>query len=84
MVENNPMKNPEIAEKANSKKRRAVVINNVQYDGVILAAKAIGVSPTTICDWCKKGYTADGMICRYEDELNKNFPPFQKTTHITN
>lgn len=84
MSESNPMKNPETAEKVNSQKRRAVVINNIRYDGVILAAEAVGVSPTTVCDWCKKGYTSDGKICRYEDELNKNFPPFQKATHITN
>lgn len=76
MSNNNPMKNPEIAEKVNAQKRRPVIINGQRYDGVLEASRQLGVCDDTIIRWCKNGYDANGNICRYEDELNKDFPPF--------
>ncbi len=76
MSKNNPMQDPEIAEKVNGQKRRPVVINGQRYIGVLEAARQLHVCEDTVIRWCKKGYDAYGNICRYEDELNKNFPVF--------
>lgn len=73
----NPMKNPKIAEKVSIQNSRPVIINGIRYRGVLAAAKELKVAEPTICDWCTKGYDAHGSICRYEDELNKIFPPYK-------
>ena len=78
MSENNPMKNPEIAKKVALKTSRAVIINGIRYYGVLEAARQLKVSEPTIRDWCRHGYDTNGLICRYEDELNKEFPPFTR------
>lgn len=80
MQTNNPMKNRETSEKVNAQKRRAVIIDGVKYDGVIVASKAIGVLPNTISRWCNKGYNTKGKPCRYADEPQKDYPSI-KITH---
>jgi hypothetical protein len=73
MSKNNPMKNKETAEKNGKSHRRAVVINNKYYDGVITAAKELNHSTDTIISWCKKGCNPQGEPCRYADEEQKIF-----------
>ena len=73
MHNNNPMFNKEIALKMGKHHKRAVVIDGVTYDGVIDAAKAFGVRDVTITNWCKRGYNANGLPCRYADEEQKEF-----------
>lgn len=77
MSKNNPMKNPEYAKKSGDKHKRAVIINNIYYDGAIDAAKALGVSQSLIGLWCKAGGNPQGWICHYADEQPK--PYIQKT-----
>ena len=71
MKDNNPMKNKEYAMKSGAKHKRAVVINNIQYDGVIDASKILNVSTDTIITWCKKGINPSHQPCRYADEEQK-------------
>lgn len=65
MSEHNPMHNPETAKKNGLKHRRKVVIDNIEYDGLITAAEQFGVSTTAIRYWCKKGYNSKGQKCYY-------------------
>ena len=67
MSKNNPMKNPEIAEKTNAKKRVAVIIGDVEYPSIMDVKKAFKVSSSTINAWCVKGETSTGVLCRYKD-----------------
>lgn len=78
MSENNPMKKPQIAQKVASKISRAVIINAIRYPSVIEAARQLKVAEPTIRDWCRHGYDTKGIVCRYEDELDKDFPPFSR------
>ena len=48
MSKNNPMKNPEIAEKVAQKNRRSVIINNQKYISVIDAAQKLNKAEPTI------------------------------------
>lgn len=75
MKKNNPMKNKEIALKNGKKHMRAVIIDGIEYEGVIVAAKALNVRDVTITSWCQRGYNPQGVICRYKDELDKKFEP---------
>lgn len=67
MSENNPMKNPLIAEKTNGKKRRAVIVGDTLYNSVKEAHEKLGVATDTIILWCKKGINREGEPCRYAD-----------------
>lgn len=78
MSTRNPMKNKEIAQRVNAQKRRAVIVNGVRYEGVTSAAKELNVNPTTICNWCRKGYDKMANPCRYEDEPQKEIPLIKK------
>lgn len=72
MSENNPMYNPEIAKQVGLKHRKAVVIAGIEYDGIITAAKELGVSDLTITNWCNKGHNGQGQLCYYlEGEKKK-------------
>ena len=77
MSKDNPMKNPIYAQKSGDKHKRAVIINGVRYDGAVDAAKALNVSQSLICLWCKNGGNPKGEICHYADEQPK--PYIQKT-----
>lgn len=68
MKNQNPMKNAEIAKKSGKKHRRAVIIDGVEYDSLLDAAQAYGVSNVTIGDWCRKGQGRNGIICSYADK----------------
>lgn len=78
MIENNPMNNPEIAAKVRLKNLRPVIINNIEYAGVSVAAKYFNVNDSTVCSWCSRGYDTNGNPCRYKDEVQKEVP-FIKT-----
>jgi hypothetical protein len=73
MSEKNPMKDSKIAQKVADKKKRPVLINGIRYDGVIDAAKEIGVWENTISNWCKRGYDTKGNPCKYIDEEQKKY-----------
>ena len=73
MIDNNPMKNPEIVKKVGKKNKRAVVLDGIQYEGIIDAAQTLHVDTSTIANWCKRGYNTDGKPCRYADEEQNKF-----------
>lgn len=75
---NNPMKNPEIARKNGLKKRRPVIINNIEYSGLVEAAQQLNVHTFTIEKWCKQGYDTNGNPCRYADEEQKEYSNYIK------
>lgn len=67
MAENNPMKDKSTAEKTNAKKRRAVIIGDVEYNSVKTVMDKYGVSFSVVSEWCKHGFTKSGEPCRYAD-----------------
>lgn len=67
MKKNNPMKDPQIAEKANAQKRKAVIINGVEFKSVKEVRDHYGVSQTTVNEWCRKGRTSFGEPCSFKD-----------------
>lgn len=68
MSENNPMKNPDIALKTNSQKRRPIIINNIEYESVLKVCETYNVCFDVVRNWCKKGINQYGELCRYKDE----------------
>ena len=72
MSKNNPMKNKDISKKVGEKHKRKVIINNILYNGLVDASKALNVAPTTIAYWCQSGYNSKGELCRYADEKQKD------------
>ena len=66
MSANNPMKNKSIAEKTNGKKRKPVVIGEVEYPSVKAACAALHTTSTAIANWCEKGINRDGARCHYK------------------
>lgn len=77
MQNNNPMKNKEIALKAGEKRKTAVIINGIYYNGLVDAAKVYGITPEGVAYWCKKGKNNKGEKCEYvnkNDTIVKNSP----------
>lgn len=66
MKKNNPMSNPEIAEKTNGQKRIPVIIDEKKYISLKQASIELGVVPDTIRQWCKKGHNTKGIKCEFE------------------
>lgn len=64
----NPMKNKEIAIRTNSKKRKAVVIGDKEYESVKEAMLAYGICWDVFNNWCIKGTNPFGEKCKYKDE----------------
>jgi len=85
MSENNPMYNPEIAKKVSETKSKSIVINNKEYKNANEVADKFNVGKNTVYAWCKRGYTTDGLPCKYADEEQKEIP-FIKTLgrNVTN
>lgn len=67
MSENNPMKNPDIAQKTNSQKKKPVIIGENQYESIKTASEKLNVCKETIVSWCKKGVNSNGEQCRFKD-----------------
>lgn len=90
MSKNNPMKNPEVAMKTNSKKRVQVIINGVEYNSIDDAHIATGYAAETITNWCDYGICPDGVQCYYKNPTHKSkgskkFKPFTyKNKHYSN
>lgn len=68
MSKENPMKNPDTAARVNKRKRRPVIIGDKEYSSVKEACDDLGVPNATIKNWCKKGISYNGELCRYKDE----------------
>ena len=66
MSEFNPMKNTEVAIIVGIKHRKEVIINGVEYESGISAASILNVTPTTIVNWCKKGFNRLNEPCSYK------------------
>ena len=67
MSRNNPMKNKQICEKVNSRKRKAVIIGEKEYDSIKDAVRDLNTSSECIAYWCKRGANPKGEVCRYKN-----------------
>jgi hypothetical protein len=72
MSKNNPMKNPEIAKKTNSQKRKHPIINGKYYETVEEASKDNNVCICTIRTWCKIGVNPLNQKCHWSNEPEKD------------
>jgi len=63
----NPMKNANVANKANATKKRAVIIGDTEYDSVTAVCKKYQTSYSMVASWCVNGRTSFGEPCRYKD-----------------
>ena len=82
---NNPMKNPNIAEKTNGQKRRKVTIGDITYNSIKEAKEKLGISYSNIITWNKKGKTPSGKICHIEPQKqyrHNNIQGNQKPSHM--
>ncbi len=79
MIENNPMKDINIAKKNGAHKKRKVVIDGAIYESLKEAAASLDVREYSISTWCKRGYDTKGNPCRYFDEPQKEYPLIKKT-----
>ena len=68
MKTNNPMSNPDIAEKTNGQKRRKVIIGDVTYNSIKEVKETLGVSYSNLITWNKKGKTPDGKKIEIEPQ----------------
>lgn len=68
MSEKNPMKNPKTAEKVNSQKRKAVIVDGIRYKSITEAASAIGVGMTGLAYALKDGRKCKGHQCEYDNQ----------------
>ena len=73
MREHNPMSNPEIAEKTNSKKRKPVIVGDKEYISIKEARKELNATYESIILWCKKGQNAKGEICYFKGQNPTEF-----------
>lgn len=86
MKNNNPMSNPQIAEKTNGQKRRKVTIGNTTYNSIKDAKERLGISYSNIITWGKKGRTPDGQVCiiepqkQYWNNMHDNQQPSRRNT----
>lgn len=68
MSENNPMKNPEVAKRVNKKNKKAIMVDDQYFDGLVDVANKYNVSPTLINYWLNNGYTNDFKPIYYYGE----------------
>lgn len=55
---------------------RAIIYNGTRYETGIDLARELGVSNSVIVHWAKKGFTPDGIQCKYEDDTrNLRYEP---------
>lgn len=66
MRNNNPMKIKEYALKNGKSRKRPVLINNKEYEGVIDVAKEYKVTDTSVIQWLKRGYTNKKESIKYK------------------
>lgn len=84
MRNNNPMKNPEVAEKVRLKTSIPVIIGEKEFPSPRDAGEYYGVRKETIYSWCKRGYSKDGKPCYYTTTGPKEYtiPPKGKPVLI--
>lgn len=75
MSEKNPMKNPEIANKTNSQKKKKICIGDKVFDGLIDVAKEYNITSTAVLYWLKRGYSSDSQPCYYLEKAIQNNKP---------
>lgn len=68
MSKQNPMKNPTIAEKVNSQKRKSVIVDGIKYGSIKDGANAIGVSLSALAYALKDGRKCKGHECKYDNQ----------------
>lgn len=68
MSDQNPMKDTEIAKKVGQKHRKKVLIDGIEYNGLVEAAEVFRVTDVTIGNWCRKGKNPQGLICSYVNQ----------------
>lgn len=64
---NNPMKNKEVALKNGKSHKKAIIIGDKQFDGLVDAAIFFHKDPTSIGHWLNRGKTPEGIECKYAD-----------------
>lgn len=79
MSKSNPMRNADVAQRNGAKHQKAVIINGIEYSGLKVASKQLGVAERTVLVWCKRGYDTDGNPCRYANKPQKDYK-FSKTS----
>ena len=50
---------------------KAVIYQGIRYEAIIDLAKALNRGETTIHTWLKRGFSPDGIPCRYEDDTRE-------------
>lgn len=62
---NNPMKNKDVVDKVSAKRKKAIMVGDIYFNGLVDVAKEYDVAPTTINYWLNNGYTNDGKPIYY-------------------
>lgn len=78
MRENNPMKDPKIAEKVGKQGKRPIIVKGKRYDGTVDAARDLNITTQTVLTWLRRGFDSNNIPCRYEDEQQKDFTPIKR------
>lgn len=68
MRNNNPMKNPEIAKKNGKAHKRAIMIGDKTFEGILDAAEYFQLDNSAIGHWLRRGYNPKGEECKYLEE----------------
>lgn len=71
MRNNNPMKDKEVAMRNGKKHKKAIIIGDKYFEGIVDAEKYYNRSGSTIGTWLKKGVNPQGEKCCYVDEKRK-------------
>jgi len=71
MSTSNPMKNKDIANKVNAKKRIPVIVGDKEYPSIKAACEQYSVSSGTINGWCIRGFNSIGESCYYKDDPHR-------------
>lgn len=60
---------PEVSKDGYYRRRtRPIIYNGVRYVSGSDLARSLGVNPTSVLHWAKRGFTPDGIECHYEDD----------------
>lgn len=56
---------------------RQIVYGNKIYETPLDVAKELGIHHSTVCKWAKKGFSSNGVVCRYvDDNVEYAYKPF--------
>lgn len=75
MIQNNPMKNKDVAIRVGLLHRRPIEINGEIYSSAGEASIVLNVHIDAIRYWCSVGGNRNGWVCRYLDEEQKQLQP---------